>query len=288
MPRHDFHSSDRLSSVLPAAAGGTTAPVGEPEPPPRLELPPEPPPEPPPRGLRRFVPPALRGARLDPGRPGATAVVAAAAVAAAAVMFGVWSARPQAEPVAALPAVSVAEQASSRPASDPDPPPAGSSSGSSSGAPVGSAEVPPGPLVVSVSGKVARPGLVQVPAGARVADAINAAGGALPGTDLAGVNLARRLADGEQVAVGVPPAADTAAVPPGAGGARGSGPVGKVDLNVASVEQLDALPGVGPVTAERIVEWRSTHGRFARVEQLREIEGIGERRFGQLRGLVTV
>ncbi len=175
-----------------------------------------------------------------------------------------------------------------RPASDPDPSPTGSSGEPSAGS-------PPGPLVVSVSGKVARPGLVQVPEGARVADAITAAGGALPGTDLAGVNLARRLADGEQVAVGVPPAIEaaeaavaSAGTPPAATGARGSRPMGKIDLNVASVEQLDALPGVGPVTAERIVEWRSHNGRFARIEQLREIEGIGERRFGQLRGLVTV
>jgi competence protein ComEA len=149
------------------------------------------------------------------------------------------------------------------------------------------------PLVVSVSGRVQRPGLVEVPAGARVADVLHAAGGALPGTDLAGVNLARRVVDGEQVAVGVPPAPD--AVPAaGAGGplppgpARPGAPPGRVDLNTATVEQLDALPGVGPVTAQRILEWRTRHGRFARVEQLREIEGIGERRFGQLRELVRV
>jgi competence protein ComEA len=143
---------------------------------------------------------------------------------------------------------------------------------------------------VSVSGKVHRPGLVEVPEGARVADVLDAAGGALPGTDLSALNLARRVADGEQVAVGVPAAPDAAplatpgAPPPPASGA----PAGKVDLNAATVEQLDALPGVGPVTAQRILEWRTRHGRFARVEQLREIEGIGERRFAQLRELVVV
>jgi competence protein ComEA len=151
--------------------------------------------------------------------------------------------------------------------------------------------------VVSVSGTVRRPGLVEVPDGSRVADAIEAAGGPLPGTDLSRLNLARRLGDGEQVAVGVPPAPDAA--PPAAAPAStaagaapsGSGPTsagGKIDLNAATADQLDGLPGVGPVTAQRILEWRSRNGRFARVEQLREIEGIGERRFGQLRELVTV
>jgi competence protein ComEA len=119
---------------------------------------------------------------------------------------------------------------------------------------------------------------------------LDAAGGALPGTDLSALNLARRVVDGEQVAVGVPAAPDAAPLAiPGAPPSQASGaPTGKVDLNAAAVEQLDALPGVGPVTAQRILEWRTRHGRFTRVEQLREIEGIGERRFAQLRELVMV
>jgi competence protein ComEA len=139
--------------------------------------------------------------------------------------------------------------------------------------------------VVAVVGKVRRPGLVRVPPGSRVADTLDAAGGVLPGVDLAGVNLARKVGDGEQVAVGVPPAPD--AVPATGGEPEAAGP-GKapLDLNAATVEQLDALPGVGPVTAQRIVDWRVRNGRFATVEQLREVEGIGERRLGQLRGLV--
>jgi competence protein ComEA len=148
--------------------------------------------------------------------------------------------------------------------------------------------------VVSVSGKVRSPGLVEVPAGARVADALAAAGGALPGTDLTQLNLARRVNDGEQVAVGVPAAPDAApaAGPTGSAGAPAAGgpsaPTARLDLNAASADQLDGLPGIGPVTVQRILEWRARNGRFSQVEQLREIEGIGERRFAQLRELVTV
>jgi competence protein ComEA len=223
--------------------------------------------------LRRLLPVGWRGARIDPGRPAALVLALVAVAAAVLAAVGVWSDRPQVEPVTGLPPVVVDEPP---PAVDPTPP---------------AADAPAsGPLVVSVSGRVARPGLVEVPSGARVADVLTAAGGALPGTDLTGLNLARRVADGEQVAVGVPPAPDAvgpAAAGPTAPGGPGA-PVGRVDLNAATVEQLDALPGVGPVTAQRILEWRTRHGRFARVEQLREVEGIGERRFGQLRELVTV
>lgn len=214
-----------------------------------------------------LLPAAWRGARIDPGRPGATALALVAALAAVAAAVGVWLDRPRAEPVAALPAVVVTE-ATDAPAPTGDP-------------------VPAGPLVLSVSGKVARPGLIELPDGARVADALEAAGGALPGTDLSTLNLARRVVDGEQIAVGVPAAPDAALVG-GSGTASGAPAGGPVDLNTATEAQLDALPGVGPVTATRILEWRERHGRFTRVEQLREIEGIGERRFAQLRELVTV
>jgi competence protein ComEA len=232
--------------------------------------------------LRRLAPASWRGARTDPGRPGATALALVAAVAAVVAAVGVWFERPRAEPVRDLPAVTVSS-----------PQPEVSAAAPSTGAaPTAAAPTaPPALLVVSVSGKVHRPGLVEVSEGARVADVLEAAGGALPGTDLSSLNLARRVADGEQVAVGVPAAPDAApaadATPPATGGVSGA-PAGKVDLNTAGVEQLDALPGVGPVTAQRILEWRTRHGRFTRVEQLREIEGIGERRFAQLRELVVV
>ncbi|MGH3905283.1 MAG: helix-hairpin-helix domain-containing protein, partial [Pseudonocardiaceae bacterium] len=145
-------------------------------------------------------------------------------------------------------------------------------------------------VVVSVVGKVARPGLVRVPDGSRVADALEAAGGALPGTDLVALNLARRLSDGEQLLVGVAP-------PPGqpvqggvVGAPAGAAPTAApmVDLNTATLEQLDTLPGVGPVTAQRILDWRAAHGRFTSVDQLREVDGIGEVRFSKLKELVRV
>ena len=138
-------------------------------------------------------------------------------------------------------------------------------------------------IVVSVVGRVARPGLVTLPEGARVADALRASGGPVPGSDLGPLNLARKLADGEQIYVGVPP-------PPGAepvAGATAPGEPEKVDLNTATLTELDTLPGVGPVTAQSIVDWRTEHGRFDSVDQLREIDGIGPSRFEKLRDLVV-
>jgi competence protein ComEA len=229
------------------------------------------------RLIGRLIPESWRTVRLDPGRPGAIALVVVAVVAAVVAAGGVWTGRPQAEPVRGLPGVVVGGVA---PTSAPTSPPTPTSS------------EPSGTLVVSVSGRVARPGLVRVPDGSRVADVVAAAGGALPGVDLTTLNLARRVSDGEQVAVGVltaPDAAGVEASAPGGGVAPGGGaPPGKVDLNAASVAQLDALPGVGPVTAQHIVDWRTRNGRFVKVEQLREVDGIGEHRFQQLHDLVTV
>lgn len=161
----------------------------------------------------------------------------------------------------------------------------------SRGAPLPAVSSRTGPLVISVVGKVRHPGLVSVPEGSRVADAIGKAGGALRGADLTTVNLARRVSDGEQIAVGVPDLAPAPLAGPSGPGAATRGPApdgGPLDLNQATVAQLDGLPGIGPVTAQRIVDWRTQHGQFRSVGQLREVQGIGDRRLGQLKSLVTV
>ncbi|QKV74926.1 ComEA family DNA-binding protein [Amycolatopsis sp. Hca4] len=138
---------------------------------------------------------------------------------------------------------------------------------------------PPAGLVISVIGRVRSPGLITVPQGARVADVLRAAGGPEPGADVGTLNLARKVADGEQLAVGIPaPAAPDPGSP---------APGGKLNLNTATADQLDTLPGVGEVTAKRIVQWRTDHGGFAKVEQLRDVDGIGESKFEKLREQVT-
>lgn len=141
-------------------------------------------------------------------------------------------------------------------------------------------------IVVAVVGQVAEPGLVTLPDGARVSDAIDAAGGALPGTDLSTINIARRLSDGEQVAVGVPPAPD--AQPPGQPSSGAASSTTKVNLNSAGVGELDALPGVGPVIAQRIVDFREQNGPFGSVAELANVSGIGPAMMAKLADLVTV
>jgi competence protein ComEA len=145
--------------------------------------------------------------------------------------------------------------------------------------------VPAAEVVVHVTGLVERPGLVRLPAGARVADAIAEAGGVTQRRAADSVNLARVLTDGEQVVVSLTPA--TAAPAPAAAAPAGA-PTAPVDLNAATPEALDALPGVGPVIAARIVAWRTTHGQFRSVEELGEVSGIGEAILAQLRPLVRV
>jgi competence protein ComEA len=146
-------------------------------------------------------------------------------------------------------------------------------------------------MVVAVSGKVRRPGVVTVPAGARVIDVLKAAGGPLPGADIGTLNLARKVADGELVTVGVPAPAPAASGSAGAaplGGDAAGGPTAPVDLNTATLAELDTLPGVGPVLAQRILDWRTEHGQFATVDQLSDVPGIGDARLAQLRDLVRV
>jgi competence protein ComEA len=142
---------------------------------------------------------------------------------------------------------------------------------------------PPPRLVVDVAGAVRRPGLYRLPQGSRIADAVARAGGATGKASLDGVNLAAPLADGEQVVVPARTPSGTAAVPTAGGGAA----AGPVSLNTATAEQLDALPGIGPVTAQKIVDFRAQHGAFHSVDELDAISGIGPAKLDQLRGLVA-
>lgn len=158
-------------------------------------------------------------------------------------------------------------------------------------APASPASSVPEVLLVHVAGAVVDPGVHELPTGARVVDAIEAAGGLTPAADGSRINLAARVADGERVYV---PAVGEAAPPllADGAGADGSGtsaaPVGPVDLNDADEAALDALPGIGPATAAAIIEHRRQIGRFTSVEQLLDVRGIGEAKLEQLRPLVTV
>lgn len=217
--------------------------------------------------------------RADPGRAGAVGLGVLGVVAVLITIFMLATDDAPKVVAADLPAVEPV-----------------STSVNSTAAPMPQADAP---VVVSVVGLVRAPGLVTLGAGARVADALESAGGALDGADLTGLNMARRVADGEQIVVGI-------ASPPGTAPAMGSSvssPVGAeaeaeagvpsapdtpVDLNAATEQQLDVLPGVGPVTAAAIVAWRSANGAFTSVDQLSEVDGIGPARLEKLRALVHV
>jgi competence protein ComEA len=141
-----------------------------------------------------------------------------------------------------------------------------------------------GVVLVHVVGQVRHPGLVRLDAGARVADALAKAGGASRRADLTAVNLARVVVDGEQIFIPAPGQAPPAVAGPAPSGSAGAG--SPIDLNTATEADLDALPGVGPVIAGRIVAWRQEHGRFSSVDELTEVSGIGDATMARLRPLV--
>jgi competence protein ComEA len=150
-------------------------------------------------------------------------------------------------------------------------------------------------VFVHVTGKVRRPGVVELAAGSRVIDAVEEAGGARPGVRLGTLNLARPLVDGEQIAVGVPMPAAAAPAPVGAAptsppiaGTSTGVPGSLVNINTADQLQLEELPGVGPVTATAIIEWRTEHGGYSTVDELLEVSGIGEITLEELRDFVTI
>nr|WP_280449639.1 helix-hairpin-helix domain-containing protein [Nocardia brasiliensis] len=233
---------------------------------------------------------------MDPGRRGVCTLLAVGVVAMVVAGVVIFSARPIARPVPPLPAVHSTADAAA-PASPP-----GAAAQSGTGPKPVEPSSPAGEVVVSVVGLVHRTGLVRLPTGARVADALNAAGGPRDGADTTGLNLAQRLSDGDQVLVG-PSGADPAApklgsatisaggrsaAPSASGSAQPPPSSGRLDLNTATEAQLDALPGVGPVTAKAIITWRTTHGRFTDITQLGDVDGIGPARLARLRELVRV
>jgi competence protein ComEA len=216
--------------------------------------------------------------------PARRAVIGLAVVLLVAVLVAVlivWRAQPSAE------AAPVVRRSGATSAVTPSvATPVAASGSTATGAPA------PAEVVVHVVGAVHRPGLVHLPLGSRVADAVSAAGGTTPGAQAASVNLARLLVDGEQLVVqrrGRPalvPAPGAAAADLASG--AGTPPPGPVDLNSATQEALDALPGIGPVLAQRILDWRTANGRFSSVDELGEVSGIGEATLADLRPVVTV
>lgn len=155
-------------------------------------------------------------------------------------------------------------------------------------------------IAVHVAGAVRRPGMVILARGTRIDDAVRAVGGAVAGADLDRINLAAKLADGQQIRVprrgeSAPDAGSTSAAgvqAPGVaaenGGAAAGGPAtGPIDINTATAAQFDGLPGIGPVLAQRLFQYRTEHGGFKRVEDLQQVEGIGPKKFAQLRSAVV-
>lgn len=258
--------------------------------------------------LRPTVPRSLRGARLAVSPAAALGLVLLVLVVAGVLAIRVWVTQDRATPVPVAPVSAAGEPAAPiSPGASLD---ATSATGSSSGSPAtGSAGPDPAGTVgepsaatvlVHVDGAVRHPGVVRLDAGARVQDAVRAAGGLTRRADTSRVNLARVVVDGERVWVPVPGEEPPAVVdsgggaPGGAGGgglpgagAEGVAPSPVVDLNTADQAALEELPGVGPVTAGRILAWRTEHGQFSTVDELLEVSGIGERTLEQLRPHVT-
>ena len=137
-------------------------------------------------------------------------------------------------------------------------------------------------VVINVAGKVTNPGVYKLPIGSRVIDAINLAGNQLKGVDISDINLARVLVDGEQILVGTPPSATAKKA---AAKISASNPL---DLNRATVAQLDTLPGIGPVTAQRILDYRTKVGRINSVDELKKISGLGGAKFEEIKNLLRV
>lgn len=228
--------------------------------------------------LHDRLPPTLQGrVRLSAGHLSVVALLVALAFA----VTSWWVLRTDG-PGAVVPAVARSDAGADTTAAAVPPPlvtPAVASAGHT--------DPEPAVVVVDVAGKVRRPGIATLPVGSRVVDALEAAGGARRGVDLTTLNLARLLVDGEQLVVGLPPPAGVAA--PAASSPVGGGDAGQmVNINTADQAELEELPGVGPVTAEAILQWRSDHGPFTSVDELLEVSGIGDATLAELAPHVTL
>lgn len=228
------------------------------------------------RPLVESLPAGVRRGRLglQPSHALIIILVVLLGVAATALLAGLG--RPKVSAV--QPAATATVLATGTPVAEPEPAGDGGAPAAESGAAAGESTV-----VVHVVGKVASPGIVELPAGSRVVDALEAVGGPDDGVDLSTLNLARVVGDGEQVFVGVDPPPQ--AVPPAE---PGDGTPTRVNLNTATADQLETLPGIGPTLAGRILEWRERNGRFTAPEELLEVSGIGPATFEAMADLVTL
>lgn len=219
-------------------------------------------------------------ARLHGARAPVVFVVVAVLTAAATALV-TWLLRPAGTEVSGAAAtIAAADERSDRKgSSDPSAQPTSADAATPS---------VPAVVVVAVVGSVHNPGLVSLPDGSRVSDAIEAAGGVLPGTDLSTLNIARKVADGEQIVVGLPgPPADSASGSSG-GAPEGGSSSQLVNINAAGLEQLDSLPGIGPVLAQRIIDFREENGPFTSVDELQNVSGVGPAVMAKIKDQVTV
>jgi competence protein ComEA len=236
------------------------------------------------RLVEAAVPETLRG-RVALGPPQVTVLALLVALGLAVTCWWVVRGSPSEIPAPAVMTPGVAT-ASSAPLMTGEPSGAAGSAGTVDPTTAGVTDpATAGSVTVDVAGKVRRPGIAVLDSGSRVVDALKAAGGARSGVDLSGLNLARVLVDGEQILVGEPAPVGLAASAVPSAGAPG-GPL--VNLNTASQGELEALPEVGPVTAQAILAWRTEHGGFTSVDELLEVDGIGDATLGQLAPYVTV